>query len=244
MPDMKINLIIQARMGSTRLPGKVLLPLGDTVVLDYVVRRCRQDRRIADVIVATSALEQDDPIRRWCDRHGVTCFSGSEDDVLSRYYECAAAHASNYVIRVTSDCPFIDHEIISGIIDTMEREPCDIVLKEGELPRGLWSEIVSFEALERMHQIGKLPRHREHVTYYAYEHLDEFRSAVYRVPEELRHPQLRITLDTPEDYELLRRIADRFCGDALVTSRQVVAYLLEHPEVARINAHIEQKPVV
>jgi spore coat polysaccharide biosynthesis protein SpsF len=241
---MKIILIIQARMGSTRLPGKVLLPLGQTVVLDYVVQRSRQDRRIADVIVATSVLEQDDPIRSWCDRHGVTCFSGSEDDVLSRYYECAKSYAPDYVIRVTSDCPFIDYDTIGGIIDTMEREPCDIVLKDSEPPRGLWSEIVSFEALKRMHEIGKLPRHREHVTYYAYEFPEQFRSVVYKLPAELRHPELRITLDTPEDYELLRRIADRFAGDVLVPSDQVVAYLLEHPEVARINAHIQQKPVV
>jgi len=241
---MKIILIIQARMGSTRLPGKVLFPLGDTIVLDYVVRRCRTDSRISDVIVATSVLEQDDPIRDWCAQHGVTCFSGAEDDVLSRYYECAAPYIPDYVIRVTSDCPFVDYDIIGRIIDTVEREPCDIVLADGALPRGLWSEIVSFQALKRMHEIGRLPRHREHVTYYAYEFPDQFRSAVYTVPAVLRHPQLRITLDTTEDYEMLRRVADHFRGNLLVSAEEIVMYLLEHPEVARINAHIRQKPVV
>jgi len=241
---MKIILIIQARMGSTRLPGKVLLPLGDTVVLDYVVRRCRTDPRIADVIVATSVLKQDDLIREWCDRHGVTCFSGSEDDVLSRYYECAAPYVPDYVIRVTSDCPFVDYGMIGGIIDTVERERCDIVLADGELPRGLWSEIVSFEALGRMYEIGRLPRHREHVTYYAYEFPEQFHRVTYAVPSALLHPHLRITLDTPEDYELLCRVADRFRGNPMVEAERVVAYLLEHPEIARINSHIRQKPVV
>jgi len=241
---MKTILIIQARMGSTRLPGKILRPLGTSVVLDYVVQRCRQDKRIADVIVATSTLEQDDPIREWCREHGVTCFSGSEDDVLSRYYECAVSYLPDYVIRVTSDCPFIDHEVIGGILDTMEQQPSDIVVHSGELARGLWSEIVAFEALARMHDIGQLPRHREHVTYYAYEYPEQFRAATYQVPQALLHPGLRITLDTPADYELLQAIANHFQGDLLVSSQKVVEYLLDNPEVAGINAHIQQKPVV
>jgi spore coat polysaccharide biosynthesis protein SpsF len=241
---MKIILILQARMGSSRLPGKVLLPLGDTVVLDYDVYRCRRDPRIDEVIVATSSLEQDDPIAEWCSRNGVACFRGSEDDVLARYYECAVPYAPNYVIRVTSDCPFIDHEIISGIIDTMESDPCDLVTLDGELPRGLWSEIVSFSALEYIYEHGRESRHREHVTYYAYEFPKQFESRSYAAPKELSHPELRITLDTSEDYELLKRIADHFHGDLGVSSKRVVAYLLESPEVARINAHIQQKPVV
>ncbi|WP_276353617.1 glycosyltransferase family protein [Cohnella caldifontis] len=240
---MKIVLIIQARMGSTRLPGKVLFPLGDTVVLDYDVSRCRKDPRIADVIVATSTLEQDNPIADWCGHRGVTCYRGSEDDVLARYYDCARAYEPDYVIRVTSDCPFIDHEIISGIIDTMERSPCDVVIADGELPRGLWSEIVSFSALSYMYANGRESRHREHVTYYAYEFPERFRSVTYSVPIEMRHPHLRITLDTPEDYQMLKRVASRFSGDIEVSSKRVVSYLLDHPEVARINAHIQQKPV-
>jgi spore coat polysaccharide biosynthesis protein SpsF len=103
---------------------------------------------------------------------------------------------------------------------------------------------VSFQALKRMYEIGKLPRHREHVTYYAYEFPEQFRSTVYNVPKVLRHPQLRITLDTPEDYELLCRIAEHFAGDVLVPADQVVKYLLDHPEISCINAHIQQKPVV
>ncbi len=241
---MKIVLILQARMGSSRLPGKVLLPLGDTVVLDYDVSRCRKDPRIADVIVATSVMPQDDAIEEWCRRNGVTCYRGSEDDVLLRYYECAKAYAPDYVIRVTSDCPFIDYEMIGGIIDKMVEQPCDIVTADGELPRGLWSEIVSFSALAYMNEHGKEPRHREHVTYYAYEFPKSFRSVSYPVPDGMRHPELRITLDTPEDYELLKRIAEHFSGDLLVSSKRVVEYLLSHPEVAAINAHVQQKPVV
>lgn len=241
---MKTILIIQARMGSTRLPGKILFPLGKSTVLDYVVQRCRQDSRIAEVIVATSTLKQDDPIRDWCASHAVACFSGSENDVLSRYYECAAEYDPDYVIRVTSDCPFIDYSLISGIMELVEQKKCDIVLLGGEPARGLWSEIVSFDTLARINRMGLLPRHREHVTYYAYEFPEQFLAQIYVLPSQLLHPELRITLDTPEDYELLRRIADRFHEDLLVPSDQVVAYLLDHPEISSINAHIQQKPVV
>lgn len=242
---MKTILIIQARMGSTRLPGKILLPLGKSTVLEYVVDRCRKDARLADVVVATSTLEHDEPIREWCRQRHVTCFSGSEDDVLSRYYDCASSYSPNYVIRVTSDCPFIDYSLIAKLIDAMERHSCDIVRMDGEEPaRGLWSEIVSFQALARMNEVGRLPRYREHVTYYAYEFPDQFSSQTIKLPEILLHPELRITLDTPEDYEMLRRVADHFTGDKLVRSEDVIRYLLDTPEVARINSHICQKPVI
>ncbi|UJF33200.1 glycosyltransferase family protein [Paenibacillus hexagrammi] len=241
---MKTILIIQARMGSSRLPGKILFPLGETVVLDYVVSRCKQIDQLYDVIVATSTLEQDDAIAEWCAATQTTCFRGSEGDVLSRYYECAKTYIPDYVIRVTSDCPFIDHEIASELIKIMASGPSDLITLEGELPRGLWSEMVSFKALEYMYKHGQEPRHREHVTYYAYEHTDQFQTAHYRVSDSMRHPELRITLDTPEDYAMLQKISDHFTGDRLISSRRVVEYLLEHPEVIALNAHIQQKPVL
>ncbi|WP_248929435.1 glycosyltransferase family protein [Paenibacillus hamazuiensis] len=240
---MKIILIIQARMGSTRLPGKILRPLGSTVVLDYDVTRCRQIDHVQEVIVATSALEQDQAIVDWCREHGVTCFRGSEDDVLARYYECAKPYDPDYVIRVTSDCPFIDYHLGSKVVQTMLDNPADIVLLDGQLPRGLAIEMVSFQALEYMYVHGHENRHREHVTYYAYEFPEPFKAVHCQVPESMRHPELRITLDTPEDYELLQTIADHF-QDKLVPSQEVVRYLLANPEVAAINAHIQQKPVV
>ncbi|KYD25392.1 glycosyltransferase family protein [Geobacillus sp. FSL W8-0032] len=241
---MKTLIIIQARMGSSRLPGKVLMPLGETVVLDYVVSRCQQVKQVDEVIVATSVLPQDDVIESWCKQHHVRCFRGSEDDVLARYYECAKPYQPDYVIRVTADCPFVDYELADRIIEAMEVEPADIVIVEGDLPRGLVVEMVSFSALEYIYHHGKEPRHREHVTYYAYEFPDEFQRTYIQAPKEIQHPQLRITLDTEEDYQLCRAIAHYFKGDRFVRSREVVRFLLHHPDVALINAHVQQKPVV
>lgn len=241
---MKTIIIIQARMGSSRLPGKILKPLGDTVVLDYDVSRCRQIKPVEDVIIATSTLEQDTPIIDWCEKNNVTWFRGSENDVLSRYYECARQYNPDYVIRVTSDCPFVDYHLANEIIQAMFSNPADIVLVEDGLPRGLVVEMISFEVLNYMYKNSHKQRHREHVTYYAYEFPEKFRSTTIQIPEAMRHPELRITLDTLEDYALCQAIAKHFKGDKLVPAQDVVNYLLAHSEVVKLNAHIKQKPVI
>ncbi|MBU5441009.1 NTP transferase domain-containing protein [Paenibacillus sp. MSJ-34] len=241
---MKIIAIIQARMGSTRLPGKVLLPLGSSVVLDYVVSRCQTIKSVVEVIVATSSSEQDDEIYEWCLERNVPCYRGSEEDVLSRYYECARSFSTNYVMRVTADCPFVDIDLANATVEAMLRNSSDIVVLKGELPRGLAVELVSFAALEKMYVDGQEPRHREHVTYYAYEFPQYFSSTELQVPTNKQYPRLRITLDTEEDYQLCQKIANQFPDNLLVPSQQVIEFLLQHPAIAAINAHIEQKPVL
>jgi spore coat polysaccharide biosynthesis protein SpsF len=235
--------IIQARMGSSRLPGKILKPFGDTDVLSYDVERCRKIKGVSEVIVATSTLAQDNAIADWCDENNVQCFRGSEDDVLERYVECAKLYAPDYVMRVTSDCPFVDYEMASEMVELMKQERKDIMLLNGELPRGLAVELISYEALVKVNQLGKEPRHREHVTYYAYEYKESFETITYNIPENRQYPEFRITLDTEEDYKMLSEIAKHF-NDSLVSSVDVINYLKNHPEVSKINAHIEQKPVI
>lgn len=240
---MNTIVIIQARMGSSRLPGKILKPLGDTDVLTYDIERCRAIKGVREVIVATSSLPQDDAIATWCEEHQVAYFRGSEDDVLDRYVQCASMYKPEYVMRVTSDCPFVDYEMASEIVALMEQEQKDIVLLEGELPRGLAVELIAYEALVRIHQVGQEPRHREHVTYYAYEFKEQFETVTYQVSSNRQVPELRITLDTEEDYALLVEVAKHF-NNPLVSSVEVIHFLKNNPEVANINAHIEQKPVV
>jgi len=244
---MKTLIIIQARMGSSRLPGKILMPLGESCVLGYVVTRCRQVTNVIDVVVATSELQQDDAVEQWCAFHGVSCFRGSEDDVLLRYVEASAPHSPDYVMRVTGDCPFVDYEFANEVVRTMGESPADFVLYPDHdflLPRGINVELMSYSALLRMHEMGNEPRHREHVTYYSKDFPDQFTRTLFDVPLALRHPELRITLDTPEDYELCKAIADAFPSDVTVPTSKVISYLLKHPEIAALNAHIEQKAVI
>ncbi|AXH98455.1 acylneuraminate cytidylyltransferase [Sporosarcina sp. PTS2304] len=239
---MKTIIIIQARMGSTRLPGKILKRLGTTDVLTYVTARCKKVQGVAEVIVATSTLPQDDAVATWCHEQNVTCFRGSEEDVLDRYVQCAKMYEPDYIMRVTADCPFVDYELASVGIAAMAEQRRDVLRFVGQMPRGLAVEMISYKALLRIHEIGLEPRHREHVTYYAYEYANEFTFAQCVVPTNRLHPELRITLDTDEDYALCVAVANHF-DDELVSSAEVIQYLLDHPEVAIVNAHIEQKPV-
>ncbi|GAF65680.1 acylneuraminate cytidylyltransferase [Bacillus sp. TS-2] len=241
---MNLIIIIQARVGSSRLPGKVLMPLGNTTVLDYVVSRCKKIKFAKKVIVATSTLSQDQQIEDWCMENEVPCFRGSEKDVLDRYYSCANEYSPDYVMRVTSDCPFVDFHLANEIVDKMLENPSDYIKVNGDLPRGLVVELFSFQALAYIHRNGKQLRHREHVTYYGYEYSDEFNYTNFLVNESMNHPQLRITLDTKEDYLLLTNIASHFSDNKWIPSTEIIEYLLKHPDVARLNAHIEQKPVV
>lgn len=239
---MKIITIIQARMGSTRLHGKVLKPLGDSDVLTYVVERCRKIEGVAEVIVATSSLPQDDAIASWCEEHFVTYYRGSEEDVLDRYVQCAKFYEPDYVMRVTSDCPFVDYEMASEMVALAISTKVEVINIVKELPRGLAVEVISYDALCRIHDISTEQRHREHVTYYAYEFKDEFSYETYEPIPNLQYPQFRITLDTEEDYILCNAIANHF-NDKYISSTDVVAFLNSNPEVAKINAHIEQKEV-
>ncbi|WP_338652591.1 glycosyltransferase family protein [Lysinibacillus sp. Y5S-8] len=240
---MKTITIIQARMGSTRLPGKVLMPLGEKDVLSFVVARCQKIVGVNEVIVATSQLSQDDVIEDWCIKNEITCFRGSEKDVLDRYVKCAKIYQPNYVMRVTSDCPFVDYEIGSDMLALAKETGVEVIDIIEKLPRGLAVEVISYDALCRIYNVGREERHREHVTYYAYEFQDEFTRVGYKPSVNRQYPNLRITLDTEEDYALCRAVANHF-NDELVSSAEVVSFLIETPNIANLNAHIEQKPVI
>lgn len=240
---MNIVTIIQARMGSSRFPGKILKPIGDSYVLNYVVERCRKIIGVSNVIVATSTLPQDDAIVEWCNQHSVAYYRGSEDNVLSRYVDAAKPFNPDYVMRVTSDCPFVDYELASEMVEAIEANPVEIVDIVKQLPRGLAVEIIKYDALLRIHEGKTEERHREHVTYYAYEYREQFSRLAFEPNPEIQAPEFRITLDTLEDYELIQAIANHF-NDPFVSCADVVGYLKENPEIAKINAHIQQKPVV
>lgn len=240
---MKTIVVIQARMGSTRLPGKILMPLGEHDNLHYVTVRCKSIPGVDEVIVATSSLAQDDAVERWCDEHRIVCYRGSEEDVLGRYMEAAKPYQPVFVVRVTADCPFLDVEMAQDMIRLIQQENVDIIDLGATLPRGLAVEAISYAALQYIDQHGQEPRHREHVTYYAYEYKEQFKRAVYHPPANRLYPQLRITLDTEEDYALITAVARHF-QEPYISSAAVIQYLLDHPELVKLNAHVEQKPVV
>jgi len=235
--------IIQARMGSTRLPGKVLMDLGNRSVLARVVQRLERTQLLGKIVIATSTLAGDDVIARECENLGVAWFRGSESDVLDRYYQAAKAHAASVIVRVTSDCPLIDPELVDDTIRLCLDEKADYGsnVSPRTYPRGLDAEVFTMAALERAWREARAPHEREHVTPYIWEHPEVFHSV--SLTGERDYSQYRWTVDTAEDLQLVREIYARFAPRDDFRWLEIIALMEREPELAKLNAHIMQKPV-
>jgi spore coat polysaccharide biosynthesis protein SpsF len=240
---LKISAIVQARMGSTRLPGKVLTDVGGKTVLARVVTRVRRARLIDEVIVATTSLTSDDPIVRECEYLGVCYFRGSESDVLDRYYQTAKRFRTQAVVRITSDCPLIDPQLADDTIRVFDFHAADYSSNviPRTYPRGLDTEVFTAAALERAWREAGEPHQREHVTPYFYEHPETFRLA--SATADADYSRFRWTLDTPEDLELIRTIYSRFENRDDFHWRDVLALLEREPELVELNSQVVQKAV-
>jgi spore coat polysaccharide biosynthesis protein SpsF len=240
---LKITAIIQARMGSSRLPGKVLMDLGGETVLSRVVRRLRRASRVHEIITATTESPRDAVIVEACDGLGVPCFRGSEQDVLDRYFRAAEKFGADAVVRITSDCPLIDPALVDEVIQCLVEQHADFAcnVMPRTYPRGLDAEVFTVEALRKAWQISDQPHQREHVTPLFYERSDIFRFASVR--GERDYSQYRWTLDTPEDLCLIRAIYGHFENGDGFGWRETVALMEWSPELANMNAHVVQKRV-
>lgn len=238
----KVVAIIQARLGSTRLPGKVLLDLAGAPVLARVVNRCRRAATLDEVLVATTTLAADDPIVALCRANNWQSFRGQEDDVLDRYYHAALQGRAGVVVRITSDCPLIEPEVIDLTVQTfLSHGALDYAgnsLPPRTFPRGLDVEVFSFEALARAWREDGNPAWREHVTPYIYRHPEKFR--LHAVVNDPDLSFMRWTVDTPEDLKFVRKIYEYFGHDGF-SWREVLILLAQHPEWLEINRHVAQK---
>lgn len=241
---MKTGVIIQTRMGSSRLPGKVMLELFGKPVIQHVIERIGQSKEIDEIVIATTKLTQDDVIAKEAEKNGVKCFRGSEEDVLSRYYYAAEKYEIETVVRVTSDCPLIDPFITDSIIKCFKDNQFDIVtnassdLKTRTYPRGLDTEVFSFSVLEDAFNYAKKTYQREHVTPYIYEISKKIHN--YKASED--YSKYRWTLDTYEDFELIKTIyAKLYRGQHDFYYKDILDLIEQYPNIARINEAVEQK---
>jgi spore coat polysaccharide biosynthesis protein SpsF len=235
--------IIQARTGSTRLPGKVLLPLLGAPMLTRVVRRVSRASRLDATIVATTTASSDDAIVELAEREGWGVERGSETDLLDRYVQVARAHAATTVVRITSDCPLIDPELIDDVVaalDDGDVEYASNSLEPRTYPRGLDVEAMTMAALDQAWREDHDPSSREHATPYIYRHPERFRLRRIASPVDLSAH--RWTVDTPEDYELIRRIYERFGRDDF-SWREVLTEIEAQPAWSDLNRHVSQKPL-
>lgn len=240
---MKTLIIVQARMTSTRLPGKVLLPLAGEPMLTRLLQRLRRVRRAHGIVVATTINATDDPIAALCAQQAVPCHRGSEHDVLSRYADAARLHGADVVVRITSDCPLIDPALIDQVIAAYEEGGSDYVsnMLPPTWPYGMAVEVFSAAALAQAHAEATQAAEREHVTPFIYWHPERYRLRNVASPVDLS--QHRWTVDTPEDYALVGRLFDHLMPNhPQFTQADVLALLDQHPDWIAINQHIQQKP--
>jgi spore coat polysaccharide biosynthesis protein SpsF len=239
---LRINAIIQARMGSTRLPGKVLMDLGGQSVLSRVVRRLERARLPRQIVVATSIASGDDAVAAECVRLQVPCFRGSEDDVLDRYYQAVQAWPSDAVVRITADCPLIDSKVVDQTIEEFLQTGSDYSsTSEQTYPLGISAELFSNRALEQAWHEARKGYEREHVTPFFYEHPELFRISSISAPGDYSH--CRLTLDTADDLQLIRAVYASFDNQDTMSWQEVVGLLERSPELAALNSHVMQKPL-
>lgn len=234
--------IVQARMGSTRLPGKVLKPLCGDSVLSRVLERLKAVPSIDAIVVATTTSIEDDLIVEEAKANEVHIYRGSEKNVLSRYYEAAELYGADGIVRVTSDCPLIDPEITEEVIKTFYKMEVDYMSNKTTptFPRGLDIEVFTRDALEISYRNAYNDIHTEHVTPYIYLHPEQFTISEYNSPVD--YSRYRWTLDTEEDYKLITEIYNYLHQpDKIFGWRQVIALMERIPDLPLINQHIEQK---
>lgn len=240
----KIVAVIQARMASTRLPGKVMKDILGKPMLWHMLKRLKLSKRIDDIVIAIPDTTENDILEDFATNFGFLSYRGSEDDVLSRYYEAAVKAGAGMVVRLTSDCPLIDPMVTDRVISEYMNSDVDYASNtiSRTYPRGLDTEVFSLNALKKAHEAAKRDYEREHVTPYIYQHSDLFRVKSVEANGKLRRPDLRLTVDTEKDLELVREIFKRLYreGETFYIS-EVIDLLDRYPELVGINIDVKQK---
>lgn len=240
----RVVAIIQARMASSRLPGKVLANLGGQPVLAWVVRRAGRAAGIHQVVVATSVATEDDVIAAFCKDNGVACSRGNQHDVLDRCTQAARQYDADVIVRLTGDCPLIDPGMLAENLRTFlsTQPPLDFAANRlpghRTIPIGLDAEFCTRAALETAWREAQAPHEREHVMPFLYEHPERFN--ILHIKHHPNYSQYRWTVDTPEDLELLRQVVSHFPDDT-VSWKDVLALFKAHPQLAAINAGVRHK---
>lgn len=250
----KIICIVQARMGSERLQGKVIKPIMGKPMVIYTLDRLKRSKYIDKLVLATSTLERENPLVKVCKEFGYEVFRGSEDDVLDRYKSAADIYGSgedDVIIRATGDCPLIDSVIVDNVITKFLYNNYDYVRVDvpGTFVRGFDVEIFSKIALDKVFELvhnqnaetNEFDMYKEHVTLYMYRHPESFKIG-YVKGSEFYTKDYRLCVDTEEDFNLISKIYDHF-KDEFVSSKSIISYLDKNKDIAVLNSDIHQKQV-
>lgn len=243
---MKTICIIQARMGSERLPGKVIKELCGKPMIVHIVERLSKSKLIDDIVVATSTDECNDVLEDILNATGIKCFRGSEDDVLTRYIDTVERYGGDNIIRVTGDCPLVSYEIIDELIQQFIQSEKDYMRVDvpDTICRGFDAEIFTKDALHKVDSLANIQRYREHVTLYMYQHPNEFSISKCILPTRWQTPDYRLTVDTVQDFELIEKIyAGLYADGTYMNIEDIINFIDCNQKLIQINSDIEQKHV-
>ena len=226
--------ILQARVSSSRRPGKVLKPILGRAMLLHQLDRVRRARSLDDLVVATSTESSDDALETMCAAEGIRCFRGSLNDVLDRFYQAALPLTPDYIVRLTGDCPVADPELIDRVVALLIAEQLDIAGAAPTFPDGLDVEAMRFSILETAWREATLPSDREHVSLFVVRQPDRFK--VKGLDNDVDLSRMRWTVDEPEDFELVRQIYEAlYPGTPAFTTADILALLAARPELLELN---------
>jgi spore coat polysaccharide biosynthesis protein SpsF len=245
---MKIVATIEARMASTRFPGKTMKEILDRPMLELLIERLKRSKKIDEIIVATTVNPEDEVITRLAEQVGVKWYCGSSEDVLDRVLKAAKTFDADIIVEMTGDCPLLDPELIDLMVEKYlagkgKYHYVANVIKR-TYPRGLDTQVFPVTVLEEVSEITQDPADRENVSLYIYEHPEKYRLLNVEAPPELARPDLRLTVDTEEDLGLIREIYSAlYPGNPAFNTLDVIKLINDNPTLRQINIHVQQKKI-
>ena len=242
----KVVAIIEARMSSERLPGKVLLDIAGKPSLQHLIERLQKAKKLSEIVIATTINKKDDSIVKFAEDFGIRFYRGSEEDVLERVVKAAESVRADIIVEVTGDCPLLCPEVIEQALGIYLSGDYDVVANVRELsyPQGVDVQVFSYEKLKDISEKTNDPAHREHVSLYFYEKPEKYRICHLEAPAEFHAPHLRFQLDYEEDLRFIREIYEALYKEkADFNLKDIFELLKKRPELEHINSHMREKSV-
>ncbi|MBT3510661.1 MAG: glycosyltransferase family protein [Nitrospina sp.] len=238
-----VTAIIQARMGSTRFPGKSLRPIAGLPLLEHIINRLKQVPEIDLILLAIPENETESPLIEFAHRLHIPLFQGSEEDVLDRFIKAGESVQTEHLVRVCGDNPLIDIPLLRSLIQAHLTDKADYTLPQDPVPLGSACEVVRLAALKKINELAKSSIYREHVTTWFHEHPSSFRIKRINVPDYLKNHTFRLTVDTDQDFQIMDELFNNLTHspESPLNLETVIEYLIAHPETVALNIDIPQK---
>ena len=236
-----VAAIIQARMGSTRFPGKSVRLLKGLSMLEHIIIRLQQVPEIDQIQLATTEAEIEAPLIEIAKKNKVAVFQGSEEDVLKRFIQAGETIEAQHIVRICGDNPLTDIPLLRSLITAHLESHADYTVSSDPIPLGTGCEVVCLETLKKIEDQARELKYREHVTTWFHDHNDKFTITRIEAPSYLRNHDFRLTVDTPQDFALLEKIFSELNPHSAIDLEEVITFLETHPEAVSLNSEVVQK---